>query len=218
MCGRFTRTTSPAALADAFATAPPGAEALAAPAGLLTPGQPILIVRFNPATRQRALDPVRWGLIPHWARARVPAGKLFNARAETLAERAAFREPVQRRRCLIPAETFFESQDGPPPRTQIRLRRPDGGLLALAGLWDNWRDAAGIWHRSATIITTAATAPVAAVHSRMPVLLPPDCWPLWLGETAAPANAIAALLASRPEPALEAVADGGQHAQLDLSQ
>lgn len=213
MCGRFTRTTPPAALAESFAAAPPTE---ATPDGILTPGQPILILRFNPATGRRTLDPARWGLIPHWTREAVPASKLFNARAETLAERPAFRDPFQRRRCLIPAEDFFERDDHPPRRLH-RIAPRQGGLLALAGLWDNWRGPDGTWQRSATIITTEARDPVAALHPRMPVPLAPEDWPLWLGEIPAPAEALADLLRPRPRPELAARAETGPQHPLDLS-
>ena len=123
---------------------------------------------------------MRWGLVPSWAKDRSVGYRMINARAETVADRPAFGALLRRRRCLIPASGFYEW------KTEGRSRRPfyiclqDQPLMALAGLWDEWRDPAGTPLQSFTIITTSANALVGRIHERMPVILSPAAWDDWL--------------------------------------
>ena len=171
----------------------------------VAPGQDVAVVRSaDPGSRSRAgsgrgLAMLRWGLIPAWARDPAIAWKLINARSETAAEKPSFRAAFRSRRCLIPADGFYEWQrrDGIKQPWLFGLR--DGAPFAFAGLWEQWRIPEGaaltgsLAERSpgdavetCTILTTAANETVAPVHGRMPVILPPDAWDPWLaGEDAA---------------------------------
>ncbi|ABC24507.1 SOS response-associated peptidase [Rhodospirillum rubrum] len=206
MCGRFACVTAPEALQRLFETTTD--RRTFPPRWNIAPSQDIAVVRFNPENGQRALDLLRWGLIPHWAKDPGIAAKLINARAETLLEKPSFRQAFQRRRCLIPADHFYEWAPGAKPRQPYLIKPSAGGLFSFAGLWENWRAADGTWLRTVTIITTTANAAMAAVHDRMPVIIPPGFWPLWLGEApAAPAD-LAALLQPPPAEAITLVAVG----------
>jgi putative SOS response-associated peptidase YedK len=168
----------------------------------ITPGQAIAVVRGGPDGR-RACRPLRWGLIPPWATDPREGDRLINARGETAAVKPAFREALAARRCLIPADGFYEWQRRTTPRQPWYFSAPDGHLLALAGLWSRWTDAGGRSHESCAILTTEAAAPVAAVHHRMPVLVAPEDRDRWL---LAPADRLAelqALLAPAPAAALQ---------------
>ena len=129
----------------------------------------------------RRLVASRWGLIPSWAADRRIATRTFNARAETLAERPAFRTLIARHRCIIPASGFYEWQTTPSGKQPLYIHRADGAPLALAGLWTEWRDpASGEVVTSHTVITCAANHFMAAIHQRMPVLLDGDALAAWL--------------------------------------
>lgn len=193
MCGRYASLTPPEAMRQMFRTtnAVPNFPAR----WNVAPTQDILVVRFNPETGARSLDVVRWGLIPHWAKDASIGAKLINARAEGLADKPSFRDAYRRRRCLIPADAFYEWKAGTRPKQPYAIRPAGGGLFAFAGLWENWRDPAGEWVRTAVIVTTTANAAVAELHDRMPVVIRPEHWPEWLGEVPASPDDLAALLA-----------------------
>jgi len=145
----------------------------------IAPSQQIPVIRQS--GEQRELTPMRWGLVPHWAKDADIGHKLINARAETLAEKPAFREPFHQRRCVIPASGFYEWQKGEKAREAWYLFRRDGAPLALAGLWEHWHDPArpGAVLETCTIITTEANALVAPLHSRMPAILELDELDAW---------------------------------------
>jgi putative SOS response-associated peptidase YedK len=140
---------------------------------------------------ERQLDSFRWGLVPYYAESTRDAARLINARAETVESSAAFRTAFRRRRCIIPADAFYEwlrPGDGASPRARPQpyaIRRTDGQPMAFAGLWAVWRnpDTAGRLF-SCSILTTHANDRVAALHTRMPVILEADDWDAWLGESA----------------------------------
>ena len=142
----------------------------------------------EPAERQ--LHVVRWGLVPYWAKDRSIGSRMINARAETVADKPAFRRAFARRRCLLPADGFYEWQqvtDGGGKRKQpYYIYRTDGGVLAFAGLYELWRDPSvpeddpGAWLWTATIITTRAEDEVGRIHDRMPMVIEPAAWPDWL--------------------------------------
>ncbi len=143
----------------------------------IAPTQQISTIIFD---GKRTLDGFRWGLVPRWAKDVSVGSKLINARAETLTERPAFRPALQRRRCLIPADGFYEwlkKSDNPGPR---RFELPEKGTFAFAGLWESWFDPSGENLRSCTIITTAANDSVRGVHDRMPAILRPADESYWL--------------------------------------
>lgn len=198
MCGRFLLRAPPVEIAAIFDI--PGPVANFPPRYNIAPMQDLMAVRFNPATGRRSLDPLRWGLVPRWAEDPGFGAKCINARAEGLAGKPAFRDAFARRRCLVPANGFYEWRRTGRTRTPYAIQPRDGGLFAFAGLWEGWRDpVTRDILRSCTIITCPANAAVAAIHDRMPVILEPADWSAWLGETATAPDALQALL--RPLPA-----------------
>jgi len=149
---------------------------------------------------RRAIRAYRWGLIPSWAKDEKIASKLFNARAETLATSGAFRESFRRRRCIVPADAFYEWQRQGGARQPFLIRRADGAPLALAGLWSGWHDPETEQViRTFTIVTTTANRTLSAVHDRMPVMLAREHWASWLDPTLQDTGELTALL----EPAAD---------------
>lgn len=145
----------------------------------VTPGGPMAIVRQGKANRHFAL--VRWGFIPSWAKEVAPGKPLINARCETVLEKPTFRNAIRRRRCLIPADGFYEWQgDVPGKKVPHFIHRPDDGLMAFAGIWEHWMGADGSELESAAIITTDANALVATIHTRSPVIIHPQDFEAWL--------------------------------------
>lgn len=158
---------------------------------------------------RRVLDTLRWGLVPSWAKDPSAGRRLVNARAETMATAPSFRSALARRRCLLPADGFYEWRSGGGGQRQAFLARPGtGDPLALAGLWEVWRDAEGVVLRSCTIVTTWANRVMAPIHGRMPVIVPPDGWSLWLADRSLSGDELAALVRPAPEEAVEPVAVG----------
>jgi putative SOS response-associated peptidase YedK len=150
----------------------------------------------------RALDLLRWGLVPHWAKA-IPNPPLINARAETIADKPSFRQALLKRRCVIPADAFYEWRAGSQPKQPYAIRSSAGGMLCFAGIWENWRQPNGDWLRSCAIITTAANTAMAALHDRMPAILAPEDIRLWLGDQPADPARVQALLRPCPDDWLE---------------
>ncbi len=148
----------------------------------------------------RLLVPMRWGFVPSWAKAMNDGPLLINARAETIAEKPAFRTAARERRCLIPADGFYEWQGEKGAKTPFVIRPADGGMLAFAGVWQDWRGPDGVVPTCA-IVTCAANESVAPIHHRMPVVIAPEDFALWLGEAGPGA---ARLMAPAPEEALVA--------------
>jgi putative SOS response-associated peptidase YedK len=195
MCGRFVLKAPVAEIKEWFGTAsaPPEAE----PRYNVAPTQNVLAVRFNPETRERSLDALRWGLVPIWAKDPSIGNKLINARAETLADKPSFRDAFVKRRCLIPASAFYEwkKPDAPKGTKQpYAIGMANGGLFAFAGLWERWKTPEGDILRSCTIITTEANDTLRPIHDRMPVILGPDAYGTWLGEEEASPEALVALM------------------------
>lgn len=149
---------------------------------------------------RRILRAMKWGLVPSWAKDPSIGARLINARSETLEEKPAFRSAYRRRRCLVLADGFYEWRPSPSGRGKLPVRfvLADGEPFALAGLWEEWRPAAGEPLRTFTIVTTAANARVAACHDRMPVVLRPEGEEVWLAPESG-REALAALLTPYPE-------------------
>ena len=199
MCGRGRLSSDPSDIAARFGVPHGTPLPNIAPNWNLAPTQDIAIVRRHPKQHVRCLDLARWGLIPSWARDIKIGFSSFNARSEGIEERAAFRDAFRARRCLIPLDGFYEWKKlGPKQREPYAIALKDGGMMALAGLWEMWRAPSGEWVRSATIVTCEANALLAPLHERMPVILPPAAWSAWLGEEPAVAAALKALLAPYP--------------------
>ena len=197
MCGRFLLNTPMEALAVQF-------EALArggfGPRYNIAPTSPVPVVKTTELGRIITLH--HWGLIPSWAKDPALGARLSNARGETVADKPSFRTSFRRRRCLIPADGFYEWQARPGASKQPWLIRPaSGATLAFAGLWDLWEGHEGCLE-SCTIITTAANALMAPIHDRMPVVLQARDWAFWLDPKTADLARLQALLRPAPEDVL----------------
>ena len=194
MCGRYTLTTSGEALAKVF-------ELLQAPEAKprynIAPTQLSLVVRAGRGG-VRTAAPLRWGLVPHWAKDLSIGARMINARAENLDKRPAFREALGRRRCLVPADGFYEWKAVATGKQPYRLSRPDGAVFAMAGLWETWTASQGTVIETFTVITVPPNAVVAAIHDRMPAILPREAWALWLDPRSRDTAALLALLTTPP--------------------
>jgi putative SOS response-associated peptidase YedK len=146
----------------------------------IAPTQPVPVIRQNPKEPRRELSLMRWGLIPLWAKDMSGAAMMINARSETAATKPAFRDPLTNRRCLVPADGFYEWQRTGKAKQPYCFEVNDGALFAFAGLWDRWKDPSGQWIKSCSILTTTPNAVTASIHDRMPVILDPNCYDLWL--------------------------------------
>jgi putative SOS response-associated peptidase YedK len=177
MCGRYMLTTPVDALRQMFLfTERPNL----APRYNIAPTQEVPIVRPTRDGAGRELIMVRWGLVPYWADDPKIGNRLINARRESVARTAAFREAYQRRRCLAPADGFFEWQKDGRTRQPLVVRRKDQAPFAFAGLWERWPQPGGGVLRSCTIITCPANELIAPVHGRMPVILATEDYERWL--------------------------------------
>ena len=188
MCGRFVFSRPIDEMRAIFGTTNPPPNV--APSWNMAPTRLAPVVRLHPETRERHLDLLRWGLVPHWARDLKSARQPINARSETAGTSPLFRDALARRRCLVPADAFYEWQATPQGKRPHAIARADGGMLALAGLWESWRAPEGEVLRSFVILTTAANDALRPLHDRMPAVIEPVGWPLWLGETAGDAAAL----------------------------
>jgi putative SOS response-associated peptidase YedK len=180
MCGRFTLSSPPESLAQLFELEEVPS---LAPRYNIAPTQPVAVVRLSLEHEARRLDLLRWGLIPPWSKDPSIGSRMINARAETAAEKPAFRGAFRHRRCLIPADGFYEwAKEGSrkqPFFIQVTGDRP----FALAGLWETWQPAGGEPVESCTILTTDANALLRSIHERMPVIIGPADYALWLDPT-----------------------------------
>ncbi|MCC6001419.1 MAG: SOS response-associated peptidase [Pararhodobacter sp.] len=151
-----------------------------APRHNVCPTQPVATVISRQGSRH--YGPMRWGLIPRWYKHPTDGPLLFNARSETLADKPAFAEAARQRRCLVPASGFFEWTKEGDNRLPWFIARTDGAPLVMAGVWQVWQGPQGARVASCAIVTCPATDEIAHLHDRMPVILAPDDWSLWLGE------------------------------------
>ena len=167
----------------------------------VAPTQPIPIVRLDAG--KPAFWLVRWGFLPSWVKDPRSFSLLVNARGESVIEKPAFRNAMRRRRCLIPADGFYEWSDTR-PRRPFFVRSKDGGPMAFAGLWETWTGPNGEEVDTAAIVTTRANRTLAPIHDRMPVIVPPEAFNLWLDGAAVDATTAATLFVPAPESLLEA--------------
>jgi putative SOS response-associated peptidase YedK len=184
MCGRFVSASPPEELARYFDAEP----ALEQPLGVnynVAPTSDVYVVLSTGESRR--LEPMHWGLVPAWAKDPKIGSRMINARAETLAEKPSFKAAFRRRRCIVPADGFFEWRKVPDAKHKepTFITSPDRAPLAFAGLWEVWKDKErpGETLRSCTIITTCANDTMAPVHDRMPVILDPSSFDHWLDPT-----------------------------------
>lgn len=201
MCGRF----SQAQIAELdreiarLLEAPP-----VEPRYNVAPTQDAAVVRERPDGGDRVVQMLKWGLIPRWAKDPAIGNRMINARAETAAEKPAFRTPFQRQRCLVPADGFYEWQKTAGAKQPYFIRRRDARPLVFAGLWDRWEGGPEGPVDSFTILTTAPNDVVAPIHNRMPVILPAVHYDAWLDPANRDVEGLQALLG--PFPAAEMTA------------
>jgi len=166
----------------------------------IAPTQPYFIVRLE--YESRTAQAASWGLVNWWAKDARQAARFINARAEGIEVRPAFRDAFQRRRCVIPADGFFEWTGPKTARRPIWFHRGDGGLLLFAGLYEAWQKQPGNWETTFTIITTAANATMMPYHDRMPVILPEARADDWMNPLCPDAMKLKAMLAPAPDDLL----------------
>ena len=199
MCGRYTLTTPGDAVAELI-------ELESAPR--LAPRYNIAPTQESAVVRQigdhRRLLSLRWGLVPYWAAEPGIGNRMINARSETVAEKPAFRSSLRRRRCLVPADGFFEWRRTAAGKQPYLIRLDGGGPFTFAGLWDRWVPHDGEPIESFTILTTRPNELTSAVHDRMPVILPPSHHELWLDPKEGRSKRLAPVLRPFPADRMEA--------------
>jgi putative SOS response-associated peptidase YedK len=193
MCGRYAVAT-PGQLALRFAVEQP---AQLEPTYNAAPSERLPVIVEHGG--QRSVELMQWGLIPHWAKDPRIGSQMINARAESVAEKPAYRRPLRRQRCLVPASGFYEWQASSEGKVPYYMHRKDEDLFVFAGLYDSWCDAEGQPVQTFTIITTQPNSLLAPIHTRMPAILSPDTEAVWLDATVQDVTRLTALL--RPYPA-----------------
>ena len=189
MCGRYTLATDLEELIEVFEVPP--VLFTHEPSYNIAPTQMAPVVAEDKEGRRMGL--MRWGLIPTWAKDPAIGNRQINARSETVRTRPAFRDAFVRRRCLVPADGFYEWQRTDGPRRPFWIHPADGSLLGFAGLWERWRPPEGVEVYSFTILTTDASDSVRPFHDRMPVILCPSDRPAWLSRDSDPETLTALL-------------------------
>jgi len=188
MCGRFAQKLPSHLLLDLFKTAP--FRANVKPSWNVAPTDTVMVVHATADKTAREIELMKWGLVPSWSKTGKMEFPTINARSETAATSAVFRNAFKSRRCVVPADAFYEWQKlgagakpaKQPPKQPWAIARADGQPLSLAGLWDGWKTPDGQWLHSFTIMTTTPNETMATIHTRMPVILDLADVPLWLGE------------------------------------
>lgn len=205
MCGRFVSSSTPDEIAAYFDAAPPAEGTEIEPSWNVAPTDDIYVVVEE--SDERKVAPHHWGLVPFWAKDPSIGSRMINARSDGLADKNAFKNAFVKRRCIVPADGFYEWRKVPGQKTKqpYFIHRSDGEPLAFAGLWEEWRDrnlpadgSSPRRLRSAAIITTDANETMAPIHDRMPVILPPGAWARWLDPTASDVEALTTLLVPAP--------------------
>ena len=200
MCGRYSLIASVAELAERFEFDPAGIDH--PPRYNVAPTQGVLTVVAGDARRAVRM---RWGLIPGWTTG-APSGRpMINARAETAAQRPSFREALRRRRCLVPADGFYEWRRTAAGRRPMRITLASGEPFALAGLWERWRGPGGEDVLSCAVLTTASNELMRPIHDRMPVIVPRGAEELWLDASVREPAALGPALAPRDPERMRAV-------------
>lgn len=195
MCGRFTLLTPGESLAGQFEL--PAVPPLA-PRYNIAPTQPVAAVRVNDAGKKE-LTHLHWGLIPAWAKDPGMGARMINARSETVTEKPAFRAAFKYRRCLIPADGFYEWQKLNGKKQPMYIMAQDGGVLAIAGIWERWMSPDGSEIESCSLLTTSPNELLQPIHDRMPVIIAPADYDAWLDPKVQQAEMLQPLL--RPYPA-----------------
>src|SRR5215470_13711419 len=204
MCGRARLSSDVSEIKIAFRIPPERPIPNFPPSWNVAPTDSLPVVRYDRKARQRSLDLLRWGLVPRWAEDIKVGFANINAKAEGIETRRAFREAFRQRRCLVPVDNFYEWKKTERGKQPYSIALADRQIMALAGLWETWRSPAGERIRSFAIVTTTPNELCVELHDRMPVVLAPAAWPIWLGEEPAELPELKALLA--PYPSDEMVA------------
>jgi putative SOS response-associated peptidase YedK len=191
MCGRYTLTTADLSLVELFElTRAPELE----PRYNIAPTQPVAVLRAPVGAQVREIELLRWGLIPSWAKDPAIGNRMINARSETAEEKPSFRSAMRRRRCLIPADGFYEWKKTGGRKQPFYIRMADQSPFAMAGLWEQWQSPDGTVIESCTILTTLPNELLRPIHDRMPVILPPRAFELWLEPDVSDASHLKPLL------------------------
>ena len=197
MCGRFNLRATPAQLVEIFnLLRVPELQ----PRFNIAPTQPVLTIRETDEGREP--DVFHWGLIPSWSKDPAIGSRMINARGETVATKPSFRSAMKKRRCIIPADGFYEWKKIGKSKVPQFIYRADGCLLAFAGLWESWKDPAGGADgviESFTILTTSPNEQLRELHDRMPVILEPEEFAAWLDPATEDAATLAPLLDPAPD-------------------
>jgi putative SOS response-associated peptidase YedK len=204
MCGRFVQERSLAELGELFDAEPLAEEP--GPRYNVAPTDPAAVV-VERADGRRGVTLYHWGLVPHWADSAADAARRINARSETVATSPAFRDALHKRRCIVPADGFYEWARRGSARQPFFVRRADHRPLAFAGIWSSWRvtpDAPP--RRTFAILTTSANDTIAPIHDRMPVVLAPETWERWLRPGEAPDGELLAMIGAVPGDSYETFA------------
>jgi putative SOS response-associated peptidase YedK len=210
MCGRFVSARKRLELIEEFAVERDRVATERGPDYNVAPTKSVYAVLSDAGDGQRELRQVRWGLVPSWAKDTSGGARMINARAETVAVKPAFRGAFAKRRCIIPADGYYEWQAVGKAKQPYYIYRTDGGVLAFAGIYELWRDASvpadheHAWYWSAAIITTDAGDDIGRIHDRTPMVIAPDSWTDWLN----PANNEKELLLATMLPATSPGAGG----------
>lgn len=178
MCGRYRLSRRKQLVEDYFGTAP--SEDEWSPRYNIAPTQAVPVIRQNSKEPVRELLLVRWGLIPSWSKDSSGAALMINARSETASTKPAFRDALKSRRCLVPADGFYEWQRTGKAKQPFCIEVNEGQLFAFAGIWDRWRGQNSNMVETCSILTTTPNVVTAPIHDRMPVILDPDGYELWL--------------------------------------
>jgi len=199
MCGRFVITSPPAALRQIFGYVE---QPNFPPRHNIAPTQPIPVVMLENGGRHFRL--MRWGLVPAWVKDPRKFSLLINARAETVLEKPAFKNAIKRRRCVVPADGYYEWQDRDGRKRPFFIHRRDGKPVGFAALAETWMGPNGEEVETAAILTTDANHTLRHIHSRMPAVIPPDAFDLWLDCRSVEASVAAAMLVPAQEELFEA--------------
>jgi putative SOS response-associated peptidase YedK len=198
MCGRARLSSDVSEIKLVFQIPPERPIPNFPPSWNVAPTDSLPVVRYDQKAGQRSLDLLRWGLIPYWAKDIKVGFANINAKAEGIENRPAFRDAFERRRCLVPVDNFYEWKKTGSGKQPYAIALADRGIMALAGVWENWKSSAGEWVRSFAIVTTEPNELCAQLHNRMPVVLAPGAWPAWLGEEPADEALLKSLLVPYP--------------------
>jgi putative SOS response-associated peptidase YedK len=197
MCGRYASYLPPEFIARLFGTVNPPPDLK--PTWNMAPTQDALVVRWDPESKEPHLDVLKWGLVPYFTKDLKTARKPINARSESVATSGMFKAAFAQRRCLVPAAAYYEWRDDPEGKAPFAVGRLDGDPVAFGGIWEAWIAPDGETLQTFATITTEANRQLSTIQPRMPVIIEPADWPIWLGETE---GDVGALLRPAPEDVL----------------